>query len=161
MTIRPLTVWSLIRHWGAAYIVFYARDRWLAMRRDDGFFFAADTLAQLETEIEADYQKNPVCLDAGDGLQYLAEYLGEELAEHFGLTTQPGSPADEDEGIDQTLDMLRAVRQQFPLWRINYSWELRTWSAQSGDTKFHQPSLVVLIVGMARIEARRQKRDIP
>ena len=41
MAIRPLTVWSLIRHWGAAYIVFYARDRWLAMRRDDGFFFAS------------------------------------------------------------------------------------------------------------------------
>jgi hypothetical protein len=60
MKIRPLTLEAPAFHWGDPYIISYQLDRWVANRRDNESLFAADTLAELETQIEADYKKNPV-----------------------------------------------------------------------------------------------------
>jgi hypothetical protein len=61
-----------------------------AAMRDDGFFFATDTLPQLEQEMTAEITKRAPDAEAGDGRQHLAEYLGPELAARFGLT-DPGT----------------------------------------------------------------------
>src|SRR5258708_36624091 len=59
MSDRP-TLESLMFAWGDAYIFGYARDRWIAIRRDGLLFLTAGTLTQLEAEIEFDYGNNPV-----------------------------------------------------------------------------------------------------
>ena len=56
MTIHPLTLEALVFHWGDVYVICYQRDRWVAKRRASELLFDANTLAELETEIEADFQ---------------------------------------------------------------------------------------------------------
>ena len=56
----PVTLESLSFHWGDAYLIGYARDRWVALRRDRHRFLTAPTLTGLETAIEADYRDHPV-----------------------------------------------------------------------------------------------------
>jgi hypothetical protein len=56
----PPSLETLAFHWADAYIICYARDQWIALRRDTRHFLTADTLAGLETAIEADYQDHPV-----------------------------------------------------------------------------------------------------
>jgi hypothetical protein len=51
---RPPALDAVIGRWGQAFIIFYARDRWVAMRRDTGLFFATGTLAYLEQEMAAE-----------------------------------------------------------------------------------------------------------
>ena len=63
MTSEPITLESLAFEWGDAYVLIYARDRWLALRRDSKRFLAADTLAGLGHAIEDDYRQHPVPRD--------------------------------------------------------------------------------------------------
>ena len=63
----------LAYHWGDAYLISYAKDRWVALRRDTRYFLVADSLAELETLITADYRRQPVSRDF-DPLQD-ADYL--------------------------------------------------------------------------------------
>ena len=59
----PVTLDWLTYHWGDAYLICYARDRWAALRRDTHRFLTADTLAGLTRAIEADYAASPVPRD--------------------------------------------------------------------------------------------------
>ena len=63
MIINPPTLAYLSFHWGYAYLPGYARDRWVAVRRDGKRFLAADTLAGLEHAINDDYRQRPVPRD--------------------------------------------------------------------------------------------------
>jgi len=60
MTGRPaVTLESVAFDWGDAYLLSYARDRWVALRRDSHRFLTAHTLTGLERAIEADYRDHP------------------------------------------------------------------------------------------------------
>ena len=63
MNIPPATLDDLTWGWGDAYLFSYARDRWIALRRDARYFVTAETLAGLEQAIMADYRGNPVSRD--------------------------------------------------------------------------------------------------
>ncbi|MGA2831094.1 MAG: hypothetical protein ABSF03_33845 [Streptosporangiaceae bacterium] len=57
----PLPALEALRfHWADAYLFGYARDRWVALRRDTPRFLTAGTLTGLEHAIEADYRHHPV-----------------------------------------------------------------------------------------------------
>jgi hypothetical protein len=149
--------------WGQAFIIFYARDRWLAMRRDDGLFFATDTLAHLEQEMTAEITKRAPDAEAGDGRQHLAEYLGPDLAARFGLT-DPGTVHghDEDDDEDGLLPgdecfLLAAMRQAFPAWTIDYSTEMRAWIARTRKRTICEPSAVLLCAALLLIERRARQ----
>ena len=55
----PVTLDWLTYHWGDAYLIHYARDRWAALRRDTHQFLTAETLDELATAIAADYEACP------------------------------------------------------------------------------------------------------
>lgn len=59
MIINPPALAYLSFHWGYAYLPGYARDRWVAVRRDGKRFLAADTLAGLERAINDDTASVP------------------------------------------------------------------------------------------------------
>ena len=64
MTGQPaVTLESVTFHWGDAYLISYARDRWVALRRDNHRFLTAPTLTGLEAVIQADYRDHPVPRD--------------------------------------------------------------------------------------------------
>jgi hypothetical protein len=152
--------------WGHAFIIFYARDRWLAMRRDDGFFMPADTLPQLERGIAANLAKRPFSTGAGDGRQHLAAYLGPALATRFGLTPDPGAAGalagahedGEDDG-DELLDdddkfLLTALQTAFPAWAITYSTVTHCWIARTRKTTLCEDSPVLLCAVLVLTERR-------
>jgi hypothetical protein len=60
MTMRPWTLTALAHEWGDAYLLSYCPDRWVALRRDQRYFLAADTLDGLERAIRSDYRERPV-----------------------------------------------------------------------------------------------------
>ena len=60
MTGAPVTLESLAFNWGDAYLFSYARDRWVALRRDRLRFLTAETLTGLEQAIEDDHRDHPV-----------------------------------------------------------------------------------------------------
>ena len=51
MMTPPWTLELLSFHWGDAYLFCYARNRWVALRRDQRYFLTADTLDELEAAI--------------------------------------------------------------------------------------------------------------
>ena len=60
MTGAPVTLETLAFNWGDAYLFSYARDRWVALRRDRLRFLTAETLTGLEHAIEDDHRDHPV-----------------------------------------------------------------------------------------------------
>lgn len=128
------TLESLMFHWDDGYIFAYARDRWIAIRRDGIWFMAADTLALLETAIEADDQKNPV-LSECDPLDLTRDYLA---TNHVSEPECPGdllaliAPAAEAilRHAAQESVILADLRAMFPDWDIHYSAQIRGWIAE-------------------------------
>jgi hypothetical protein len=156
----------VIGRWGQAFIIFYAYDRWVAMRRDDGLFFATDTLAHLEQEMTAEITKRAPDAEAGDGQQHLAEYLGPELAARFGLTAPGaahGQDQDDEDGDglllgDDECFLLAAMRQAFPAWTIEYCTHARAWMARTRKKTICEPSAVLLCTALLLIERRYRHR---
>lgn len=70
----PVTLASLAARWGQAYLFGYARDRWIAIRRDGIWFLAAATLATLEAEIGFDQEQTPL-LAVEDPVSLARDYL--------------------------------------------------------------------------------------
>ena len=103
MTSQPaVTLESVAFHWGDAYLLSYARDRWVALRRDRHRFLTAHTLTELETAIEADYRDHPVPRDfdppgAGDYLNPARDDPTPDAGTPAGRqpppAPAPGSPA--------------------------------------------------------------------
>jgi hypothetical protein len=91
MTGQPaVTLESVAFHWGDAYLISYARDRWVALRRDRHRFLTAPTLTGLETAIEADYRDHPVPRDPGP--TGAADYLNPARHDH---AADAGTPAEQ------------------------------------------------------------------
>ena len=114
MTAPLPTLAFLAYHWGDAYLISYAKDRWVALRRDTRYFLVADSLAELEKLITADYRRQPVSRDF-DPLQD-ADYLT-----FRGILAVPGEDdsLDADEGLDaETLIIVQELRRAFPAWTI-------------------------------------------
>ena len=156
MNIPPTTLDDLTWGWGDAYLFSYARDRWIALRRDKRYFLTAETLAGLEQAIMADYRDNPVSRDydplhAADGLD-------------------PGDEEDDegdgdDEAGDQFLadgtpGILAALRHTFPLWAISYNCDTRAWTARSEKKTITENSPALLCVALILIE-RRHRQHAP
>jgi hypothetical protein len=120
----PPTLESLIFNWDDAYTFAYARDRWIAIRRDGLMFLAADTLTQLETEIESDYGNNPV-LDECESLSAISDYLTMENASPPQCTDDllalavRAAEAIIHEAAENHL-ILCELRALFPDWEIEY-----------------------------------------
>jgi hypothetical protein len=161
---QPTGIDALIGRWGKAFIIFYACDRWLAMRRDDGFFMPAGTLAQLEAEMTAEITKRPMDAETGDGRQHLAEYLGPELATRFGLigphsADRPGQ--DDDEPADDESFLLATLRDAFPAWTIEYSTHTRAWTARTRKTTIRQPTAALLCAALDLADRRVRRTSGP
>ena len=159
---------AVMGRWGQVFIIFYARDRWVAIRRDTGFFFATDTLVHLEQEMTAEITKRPLDAGTGDGRQHLAEYLGPELAARFGLTDpgttgSPGHDEDDEDGDgllpgDDESFLLAVMRQAFPVWTIEYSPHARAWIARTRKKTICEPSAVLLCTALLLIDRRHRQR---
>jgi hypothetical protein len=162
---QPDGIDALIGRWGQAFIIYYARDRWLAMRRDDGFFLPADTLAQLEAEMDTEITKRPLDTEAGDGHQHLAEYLGPELAARFGLTgpnpADHPSQDDDDEPADDESLLLAPLRDAFPAWTIDYSTHARAWTARTRKTTIRQPTAALLCAALELADRQARRTSDP
>ena len=143
MTSRMQAVEALAFGWGDAYLFSYARDRWVALRRDTRRFLTADTVAGLEAAIEADYRDHPVpraCDPPGT-----ADYL---------------SLPDDDVPDEESRFLLAALRCAFPLWTITYSDQTRAWLARTSGKTICENSPVLLCAALLLIE-RRQDRHSP
>ena len=158
----PWTLESLAYHWGDAFLFSYARDRWVALRRDKRSFLTADTLDELEAAIRSDYGRNPVPRDCDPPIE--ADYPDEsgEVAE-WGWE-EYGDLDEADGGKDQALDpemqtILRDLRQLFPFWLITYSPQLGAWVAKSQYGTICENSATFVRIALARIEQRRGGRD--
>ena len=116
------TLAFLAYHWGDAYLISYAKDRWVALRRDTRYFLVADNLAELEKLITADYRRQPVSRDF-DPLQD-ADYL--TFRSILAVPGEDGS-GDADEVLDaETLITVQELRRAFPAWTIIYSKQTQT-----------------------------------
>ena len=150
MTAPLPTLAFLAYHWGDAYLISYAKDRWVALRRDTRYFLVADSLAELEKLITADYRRQPVSRDF-DPLQD-ADYLtfhGED------------DSRDADEGLDaETLIIVQELRRAFPAWTIIYCKQTQTWVGQTRKKTISVTSDVELCTALTLIERRvRQASD--
>lgn len=150
MSSDPLTLEALMLGWGDAYIFAYARDRWIAIRRDGLMFLGADTLTQLEAEIEFDYGNNPVSSEC-ESLDAVSRYL----------TADHGSPPqDTDELLTRAIRAAEAIirraaendlilsqlRAMFPDWDIEYCEQIRGWIAhRKGATIWENSPLDIRI----------------
>ena len=112
MIINPPTLAYLSFHWGYAYLLGYARDRWVAVRRDGKRFLAADTLAGLEHAINDDYRQRPVPRD----------FAPAGTAGYPGLLD--GEPDDDLDTLDAEMLLAAELRKAFPLWTVGYSPQL-------------------------------------
>ena len=158
MTAPLPTLAFLAYHWGDAYLISYAKDRWVALRRDTRYFLVADSLAELEKLITADYRRQPVSRDF-DPLQD-ADYLT-----FRGILAVPGEDdsRDADEGLDaETLIIVQELRRAFPAWTIIYSKQTQTWVGQTRKKTISVTSAVELCIALTLIERRvRQASDEP
>jgi hypothetical protein len=160
MSSDPSALESLMFAWGDAYIFAYARDRWIAIRRDGLMFLAADTLAQLNAEIGFDYGNNSV-LSERDGLDAARDYL----------TADHGSPPEcTDDLLTQTVRAAEAIirradenrlilsqlRALFPDWDIEYCEQIRGWIAKRKGATIWENSPLDIRLALTLIE---QKRD--
>ncbi len=158
----PVTLESLAFEWGDAYLICYARDQWAALRRDTHRFLTADTLDELATAIEADYEASPVPRDYDP--PGTADYLG---------SPDDGQDPDEDDasaeregearGRDgERLELLMGLRAAFPQWAISYSPSFRAWTARKDGATICENSPALLCIALAQIERRqRQARHGP
>jgi hypothetical protein len=160
MSSDPSALEALVLAWGDAYIFGYARDRWIAIRRDGLLFLAADTLTQLEAEIEYDYGNNPV-VDECDALDAARSYL----------TADPGRPPEcTDDLLARTARAAEAIirraaenrlilsqlRALFPDWDIEYCEHIRGWIAHRKDATIWENSPLDIRLALTLIE---QKQD--
>jgi len=151
---EPRSLAFLAFHWGDAYVFSYVRDRWVALRRDARYFLTADTLDGLETAIETDYGRNPVSRDYDP--PGAADYLA--VPGTVAPSEDRGSPDDDDAGLDaDTLIILCELRRAFPLWRIIYSTQTRTWIGQTRKTTLSHSSAVSLCIALTLVERRQRQ----
>jgi hypothetical protein len=138
MTRAPVTLASLAFGWGDAYLFSYARDRWVALRRDSPRFLTAGTLPGLEKAIEADYRDHPVPRDY-------------DPPGATGYLSLPGDSVPDEE----TRFLLAALRCAFPAWTITYSDQTRAWLAQTRKKTICENSPVLLCAALLLIERRQ------
>jgi hypothetical protein len=136
----PVTLESLAFNWGDAYLFSYARDRWVALRRDHLRFLTAGTLAGLEHAIEADHRDHPVPrhFDPPGAADY--------------LDLPGGGMAGEE-----TPFMLAALRHAFPSWTITYAEQMRAWIARTGGRTICVNSAVMLCAALMLIEGKEHQ----
>jgi len=138
---------ALAFNWGDAYLFSYARDRWVALRRDNHHFITADTLAALETSIEADYRDHPVPRECDPS----------------GATDYLDGDDDDIPGDDipdaETLTVLRELQTAFPMWEITHSGQMRAWIARTRKKTICENSAVLLCMALALIERRQQQAE--
>ena len=147
MNIPPTTLDDLTWGWGDAYLFSYARDRWIALRRDTRYFLTAETLAGLEQAIMADYRDNPVSRD------YDPAQSGGEPDDGDARDDKDGEVfADAD-----TPDVLTLLRQTFPQWAISFSRSAHVWTAQTDRQTIAENSPVLLCVALVLIERRQRQ----
>ena len=138
MTGAPVTLESLAFNWGDAYLFGYARDKWLALRRDHLRFLTADTLAGLERALEADHRDHPVPRDFDP--PGATDYL---------------SLADDDLPDEDAQFLLAALRHAFPLWVITYSGQMHAWLARTRKKIICENSPVLLCAALLLIQCRQ------
>jgi hypothetical protein len=160
MSSDPPALESLMFAWGDAYIFGYARDRWVAIRRDGLLFLPADTLTQLETEIESDYGNNPV-LDECDALDAISSCL---IADHG---SQPECTDDllaravrAAEAITRRAAenhlILSQLRALFPDWDIEYCEQIRGWIARRKGATIWENSPLNIRLALTLIEQKQE-----
>jgi hypothetical protein len=146
--------------WDDAYIFGYARDRWIAIRRDGLMFLAAGTLPQLGAEIEFDYGNNPV-LDECDPLDAARSYLTAdhdsppEVSEDLLTRTVRAAEAITRRAAENHL-ILSQLRALFPDWDIEYCEQMRGWIAKRKGATIWENSPVDIRIALTRIEQQRQ-----
>lgn len=152
----PPTLEALMFRWRDDYIFGYARDKWLAIRRDGIWFLAADTLTQLETEIRFDYGKNPVSREC-DPLDAARDYLpASHGSDQEGTGDMAAPVVDAAEAI--TLDaaeksvILHDLRALFPGWQIDYSNEMKAWTAHRKGATICENSPLLIHIALTRID---------
>jgi len=138
VTGSPVTLASLEFRWADIYLVCYARDKWVALRRDHLRFLTADTLAGLERAIESDHRDHPVPRDFGP--PGAADYLGFP---------------DEDLPDDASRFILAALRHAFPTWIITYSDQMHAWIARTRTKTLCENSPVLLCAALLLIQCRQ------
>ena len=176
----PQTLDDLAYHWGDAYLLSYARDRWAALRRDRLYFITADTLYELEAAIQADYGSNPVPRDfdppgATDYLDEPDDADGWELVladtdaaveqysnKALDPETRPGEAAGVIEAAEAILRQpaadplpLEELRASFPAWDIHFSVQLHAWIARRHRTTICENSAVLLRTALTLIERQQ------
>jgi hypothetical protein len=141
MTGAPVTLETLAFNWGDAYLFSYARDRWVALRRDRLRFLTAETLTGLEHAIEDDHRDHPVPrhFDPPGATDYL---------------DVPGGDGMDGEG---TPFMLAALRHAFPAWTITCSSGLGAWIARSQGRTICQGSPFMLCAALTLVEGREHR----
>lgn len=142
---QPVTLALLTSQWGDLYLTCYARDRWVALRRDGTRFLTADTLGGLESAIESDDRNHPAPRGSGPP----------GATRHVGVSDEPDSG---DVPDAETRFVLAALRQAFPSWTIICSSPLGAWIARAGRRTICQHSPVMLCAALMLIE-RRQPPD--
>jgi hypothetical protein len=159
MSSDPPALESLMFAWGDAYIFGYARDRWIAIRRDGVLFLASDTLTQLEAEIEFDDGNNPV-LDECDSLATARAYLiadpcsPPECTEDLLTRAVRAAEAIIRRAAENNL-ILSQLRALFPDWDIEYSEQMKGWIAKRKGATIWENSQPLLRVALTRIEGKR------
>jgi hypothetical protein len=159
MSNRP-TLESLMFAWGDAYIFAYARDRWIAIRRDGLLFLAADTLTQFEAEIEFDYGNNPV-LSECDALDAARSYLTDdygcppECTDDLLMRTVRAAEAIIRRAAENHL-ILSQLGALFPDWDIEYCEQMRGWIAHRKDATIWENPPLDIRLALTLIE---QKQD--
>ncbi len=138
---QPVTLASLAFGWGDAYLFSYARDRWVALRRDRLRFLTAGTLAGLEQAIEDDYRDHPVPRDFDPP----------------GATDYLDLPGDDGMAGEETPFILAALRHAFPSWTITCSSQLGAWIAPSHERTICQNSAVMLCAALTLIEGTEHR----
>lgn len=154
---------ALVARWADDYLFGYARDRWIAIRRDGLTFIPADTLTQLETEIESDYQKNPVLYEC-DPLDAARDYLTADHGSEPECTDPLSLAVHAAEAIREAVEdlvILHDLRVLFPDWDIEYSQQMREWIAKRKGTG-HLGELATVHThsphqDRAEMEARRKR----
>ena len=142
---QPVTLTLLTSQWGDLYLICYARDRWVALRRGGTRFLTADTLGGLESAIEADDRDHAIASGSGPP----------GATRHVDL---PGEPDSGDVSDAETRFVLAALRRAFPSWTIICSFQLGSWIARAGRRTICQHSPVMLCAALMLIE-RRQPPD--
>ena len=141
MTGAPVTLESLAFNWGDAYLFSYARDRWVALRRDRLRFLTAETLTRLEHAIEDDHRDQPV-------------------PRHFdppGAADYLDLPGDDGMAGEETPFMLAALRHAFPSWTITCAEQMRAWIARTSGRTICVNSAVMLCAALMLVEGRQHR----